>query len=186
MLFGDRVTLRPLRAADLDWFYEGHADLRNRGGFFPRRITSETRIRRDFDDDGLWGEHEGTLVIVAGDDTRVGHIEFYRPINYLHAYELSYLLHDPRRAGKGYVSESVRLLTDYLFETRLFNRVELRIHPDNAASRRIAEKCGYRLDGTTRGAWYHDGRTHDIVVYGRLRAEWEAGRPGASSGGSEG
>ncbi len=173
MLFGERVTLRPLRKADLDWFYEGNVDLRNRGEYFPRRTPSETKIRTAFAGDGLWAEHEGTLVIEVPDGPRVGHIEFYRPISYLDAYELSYLLYDPGQAGHGYVSESVRLLTDYLFETRHLGRVELRIHPDNYASRRIAEKCGYVLDGTTRGAWYHDGRNHDIVLYGCLRSDWE-------------
>ena len=173
MLFGDRVTLRPLREADLAWFYEGNVDLRNRGAYFPRRTPSETKIRRAFDEDGMWAEHEGMLVIDIPDGPRIGHIEFYRAINYLDAYELSYLLYDTQQAGHGFVTEAVRLLTDYLFETRHLGRVELRIHPDNGASRRVAEKCGYVLDGTTRGAWYHDGRNHDIVVYGCLRTDWE-------------
>jgi [ribosomal protein S5]-alanine N-acetyltransferase len=176
MLFGELVTLRPLRTSDLDWFYEGHVDLRNRGDYFPRGVPAETKIRKAFEEDGLWTEHEGTLAIVIPDGTRVGHIEFFRAVSYLDAYELSYLLYDPQHAGHGYVTESVRLLTDYLFETRRLNRIELRIHPDNAASRRIAEKCGYVLDGTIRGAWFHDGRSHDIVLYGRLRSEWEESR----------
>ncbi len=139
---------------------------------------SETALRRAFADNGLWSEHEGTLAIVAVDDQRVGYIEFFRPIAYLDAYEIGYLLYDPQVAGRGYVTEAVRPLTDYLFQTRRFNRVELRIHPDNAASVRIADKAGYTRDGVARGAWHNDGIYHDLLVYGLLRAEWASGHGG--------
>lgn len=43
------------------------------------------------------------------------------------------------------------------------------IVPGNAASRRIAEKCGYQLEGTARGAFFNDGRNQDVVIYALLR-----------------
>ena len=43
------------------------------------------------------------------------------------------------------------------------------IVPENAASRRIAEKCGFVLEGTARGAFFNDGRNQDVVVYSLLR-----------------
>jgi RimJ/RimL family protein N-acetyltransferase len=43
----------------------------------------------------------------------------------------------------------------YLLETKAIKRIRLVIHPDNAASRRLAEKCHFRHEGTARGAWYN-------------------------------
>jgi [ribosomal protein S5]-alanine N-acetyltransferase len=42
----------------------------------------------------------------------VGHIEFFRPVNYWDAYELSYQLYAQEHAGQGYTTEAVRLLVD--------------------------------------------------------------------------
>jgi hypothetical protein len=34
-----------------------------------------------------------------------------------------------------------------------------------AASRRVADKCGFRHEGTARGAWYNNGRYQDVEIY---------------------
>jgi ribosomal-protein-alanine N-acetyltransferase len=40
--------------------------------------------------------------------------------------------------------------------------------PGNAPSRRIAEKCGFQLEGTARGALFNGGRS-DVLIYSLLR-----------------
>jgi hypothetical protein len=40
---------------------------------------------------------------------------------------------------------------------------------ENGASRRIAEKCGFVLGGTVRGAFFNDGRNQDVLLYSLLR-----------------
>jgi RimJ/RimL family protein N-acetyltransferase len=45
------------------------------------------------------------------------------------------------------------------------------IHPDNDASQRVAEKCGFTLEGTMRKAWFHRGRHQDVQVWSILRDE---------------
>jgi RimJ/RimL family protein N-acetyltransferase len=75
------------------------------------------------------------------------------------------------------VTEAVQLLVDYLFATKKQHRIQLVIVPENAASRRIAEKCGFTLEGTLRGAFFNGGRNHDVVVYSLLRTDprpWQA------------
>jgi [ribosomal protein S5]-alanine N-acetyltransferase len=74
------------------------------------------------------------------------------------------------------MSEAVRLLTHYLFDTRKVNRIQLVIHPENGASRRVAEKNGFLAEGTMRGAWYHRGQYHDVAIYALLRNEYSAHR----------
>jgi [ribosomal protein S5]-alanine N-acetyltransferase len=43
------------------------------------------------------------------------------------------------------------------------------IVPEHAPSRRIAEKCGFQLEGTARGAFFHGGRSVDVLIYSLLR-----------------
>jgi ribosomal-protein-alanine N-acetyltransferase len=177
MLHGDHVTLRPVREADLDALYAAHADIRNRGAFFPLGVMSETRFRSEFAQHGFWQKEEGMLLLVVPDGDIAGHIEFFRPVGYWDAWELSYQLYDERFAGRGHVTEAVQLMVDYLFATKHPGRIQLVIVPENAASRRIAEKCGFTLEGTARGAFFNDGRGQDVLVYSLLRDDprpWRA------------
>jgi [ribosomal protein S5]-alanine N-acetyltransferase len=63
----------------------------------------------------------------------------------------------------------VRLLVDYLFGARKVYRISLVIVPENALSRRVAEKCGFQLEGTVRGAFFNGGRSLDVLIYSLLR-----------------
>jgi len=177
MLEGRLIRLRTVREADLDRMYEAHTAIAARGAFFPLGVMSEPAFRREFAEKGFWQKTDGMLVIATADGEIAGHIEFFRPVNYWDAFELSYQLYDERHAGHGYVTEAVQLLVDYLFAVKKEHRIQLVIHPENGASRRIAEKCGFGLEGTARGAFYNAGRNHDVLIFSMVRGDprpWHA------------
>jgi [ribosomal protein S5]-alanine N-acetyltransferase len=169
MLKGTSITLRPVRDTDLPELWDLHVDIDNRGDYFPRGIASQVSFNQQFQENGFWSKDEGMLVILNGDGTIIGHIEFFKTVNYLAEYELSYILYTSEHRGQGATTEAVDLMTEYLFATKPINRIRLVIHPGNAASRRIAEKCGYRHEGTARGAWFNKGRYQDVEIYAMIR-----------------
>ena len=183
MLRGTSISLRPVRESDLEVLHAFHVDIDNRGEFYPRGITSETAFRKDFQENGFWSTEEGMLVTVSASDEILGHIEFFRTVDYLDELELSYQVYSPEQRGKGIATEAVNLLVRYLFDTKRFNRIRLVIHPDNGASRRLAEKCGFQHEGTARGAWYNRGSHHDVEVYAILHNDVvrDQARRGANS-----
>ena len=171
MLKGKSIQLRTVRQSELQELYARHADIANRGDFFPLGFVSEIEFRQRFEKDGFWEKEEGLLLIVDESGTMLGHIEFFKTVNYLDELELSYQIYDQAERGRGYATEAVNLLVRYLFGRLKTNRIRLIIHPENRASRRVAEKCGFTLEGTARGAWYHLGKNHDVEVYAILRDE---------------
>ena len=171
MLKGKSIRLRTVHETDLDQLYSFHVDIDNRGDFFPRGFLAQPVFRKQFHETGFWGKDEGTLVMVSPSDEIVGHIEFFKTVNYLDEYELSYQVYAVEHRGQGIATEAVNLLVRYLFETKRVNRIRLVIHPDNAASRRLAEKCGFRHEGTARGAWYHKGKHQDVEIYAILQRD---------------
>ena len=171
MLTGKSITLRPVHDSDVEKLYDFHTDIQNRGDYFPRGILSQPAFRKQFQENGFWGKEDGMLLIVNSDNDILGHIEFFKTVNYLDEYELSYQLYDTLQRGKGVMTEAVNMLVQYLFETKRMNRIRLVIHPDNAASRRLAEKCGFTHEGTARGAWYNKGRHQDVEIYSILHDE---------------
>lgn len=177
MLNGRKVVLRPVRESDLGSLYEAHINIANRGRFFPLGVRSETGFRREFAEHGYWQRDEGMLLIFSRDAELAGHIEFFKPVSYWDAFELSYQLYDDRFAGQGMTTEAVQLLVDYLFATKKHNRIQLVIVPENSASRHIAEKCGFTLEGTARGAFWNEGRSQDVLIYSLVRDDprpWHA------------
>jgi [ribosomal protein S5]-alanine N-acetyltransferase len=173
MLSGNSIRLRPVREPDLEELYSRHIEILNRGKFFPMGFVSESEFHRHFQNNGFWTKEEGMLLILNNAESILGHIEFFRTVNYLDELELSYQVYEQAIRGQGYATEAVNLMVRYLFSHQKMNRIRLIIHPDNCASRRVAEKCGFVHEGTARGAWYHQGSPRDVEVYAILRDEVE-------------
>jgi RimJ/RimL family protein N-acetyltransferase len=81
---------------------------------------------------------------------------------------------DPTLRGKGVATEATALLVGWLFKTKKIGRVQLTLIPENAASRRVAEKSGFRFEGVLRRSVFSQGKTSDIEMWSLLREEWEA------------
>ena len=85
--------------------------------------------------------------------------------------EASYFL-SARARGRGLATRAVRLLARWAFEELGLARVELRVHPDNLASQRVAHRAGFRREGIERASRASpDGARFDSVVYSLLPGE---------------
>lgn len=81
--------------------------------------------------------------------------------------------------GKGYASEALTALLDWLFDVVGVTRVAATLHPENLASARVVERCGFVFEGHTRNSYWVGDENSDDWLYGltpELRAEWN-GRP---------
>ncbi|MBB4846100.1 RimJ/RimL family protein N-acetyltransferase [Paucibacter oligotrophus] len=86
----------------------------------------------------------------------------------LRKFEIGYWIR-PSSAGRGYVSEAVRLLTELAFGQLRARRVEIRMDERNLASRAVAEACGFEFEGLLRSdALGVDGEPRDTQVYARI------------------
>jgi RimJ/RimL family protein N-acetyltransferase len=175
MLKGQTITLRPVRESDLDTLRELDLDLDSRGDYWPRSIMSEAAYRQEFEHTGFWGENFGRLLMVDKADTIMGEIMFFKTVMYLDELEIGYRLFGKQHWGKGVTSEALSLLTRYLFDIKNnVNRIRLCIATGNTGSRKVAEKNGYRHEGTQRGAAFHRGHHIDMELYAITRADLPA------------
>jgi RimJ/RimL family protein N-acetyltransferase len=74
----------------------------------------------------------------------------------------------PGARGRGVVTEAVRRLCRWAFEELGLQRVEWLAYVGNDASRRVAEKVGFRPEGLLRSALVQRGRRHDAWIGGLL------------------
>ena len=84
--------------------------------------------------------------------------------------ELGYIVAREAR-GRGVATEMVRRLTRWAFEELGALRVYLLIDVDNAASQRVAERCGYTHEGVLRSVFLKPGRRNDQAVWSRLPSD---------------
>ena len=171
MLRGKRIILRLFTEADLEELYTLDSDLAARGEHFPITLHPLAEMRKQFKETGWWEEHQGRMVIASRAGKMVGAIVFFRPSPMLVGYEIGYVIFRPEDRGKGYMSEALRIFSAYLFELKSIPRLQLGMFKGNAASRKVAEKCGYRIEGVLRHAGFLRGEYRDRETFSLLREE---------------
>lgn len=90
---------------------------------------------------------------------------------------LGYWIGEPY-ARQGYMTEALRCLLPFLFDTLGLNRVEAACLPNNVASRRLLNKLGYQEQGYVREYLRINGVWHDHVLFALLASDCRAGLSG--------
>jgi aminoglycoside 6'-N-acetyltransferase len=84
----------------------------------------------------------------------------------------------PSERNKGYTTEAVRLLVDYLFSTKKeIERIESVTDVENMPSQRVLEKNGFKREGMLRKRFFNKGQYRNEYMYSLLREEWEQTKP---------
>jgi len=113
---------------------------------------------------GVWEKTPGTYI----GETYLANPDWHVP-----SLELGYFVVQTL-TGKGFATEAARLMLRYAFEHLAVSRVDLQCRADNLASQRVAERCGFRLEGRQ---WLRhrkkNGELVDRLWYGLLRSEWQ-------------
>jgi RimJ/RimL family protein N-acetyltransferase len=121
------------------------------------------------------GQHDGTragFAAVSGDGRFLGlalapHIEVAAG-----EMELGYIV-APAARGRGVASAILSRLTRWAFDERGTHRIYLIIDVQNAASERVAERCGYHREGVMRSIHVKQDRRADAALWSRLRSDPE-------------
>jgi ribosomal-protein-serine acetyltransferase len=74
--------------------------------------------------------------------------------------------------GNGYMTGAVRALIQLGFEFLNLNRIEIRIAPENQASRAVCLRLQFRHEGILREAEWLGDRFVDLEVYSLLKSDW--------------
>lgn len=71
----------------------------------------------------------------------------------------------------GYMTEALRRVIDYAFETMDLNRIEAQHEVTNPSSGRVMEKCGMKKEGVLRQRLYNKGKFVDVALYAIVRGD---------------
>ena len=168
-----RLCLRPFRLEDVEAMHACYGDAEamrfwNRPAH-RRRSETERVVRRSMAFTPkrrlVWAVAE------AGSDRCIGMVNYHNADMKQRQAEIGYMI-APDWWGRGVASEAVGALLGYCFGVARFHRVQAVIDPENAASRRLVERFGFRLEGVLRETLFLGGAWRDDCVYGLLEGEW--------------
>lgn len=80
---------------------------------------------------------------------------------------------DPDYWGKGYGTDTTRIVVRYGFMELNLHRIELIVFDYNKRAIRVYEKVGFKHEGVRRQAHFRDGEYHDVHLMSILRHEWD-------------
>jgi ribosomal-protein-alanine N-acetyltransferase len=143
-LDGDRILLRWPRLADAEdvFAYAGDETVSAFMDWRPHKNPDESRRFLHFlEQNRRWGREVAFGIIERESGGLVGVCSLISQRG-LTAAEVGYVL---RRDlwGKGYMTEAVRLATDWAFPSLRLQEIYGDVHPKNVSSQRVLEKCGY-------------------------------------------
>lgn len=117
------------------------------------------------------GFYQWAITIKELGDEPVGSIGTVRTDESISTFAIGYCI-GKEHWGKGYMSEALAAVIDYLFGEVGALRIESWHDVNNPASGAVMKKCGMTYEGTLRQADRNNQGICDIAKYSVLAAEW--------------
>jgi RimJ/RimL family protein N-acetyltransferase len=181
MIKHQRITLRHVTEADLPILIRMAGDPMANGAFNPCRLVSPHSVQKRFHDNGFSSDENEVFLVCDETGAVIGDVLHFPAKRYATAREVGWRIHDPAHRNRGYATEAVTALVDYLFRAYPVNRIECNTSTENHASLRMAQKCGFVREGVLRGLVFVGGVYLDDVVLSILRSEWAMKKTVAAS-----
>ena len=172
----DHYSLRLLQLGDLDAYFE--MVRRNRKRLADRFIGTVSRTKtleeaQEFVEEMIRHTISNTYfpyVIVDENESKIiGFIDLKNIDWSIPKTQIGFYI-DEGYEGKGIISKAVSKIIDYCFEDKGFEKLFMRIHPENLAALKVAEKCGFELEGTIRNDYKTpSGQLVDLLYYGKIK-----------------
>ncbi|GAA2653334.1 GNAT family N-acetyltransferase [Paractinoplanes durhamensis] len=165
------LTLRPFVAGDIPWVYEVSLDPAVQRFLeipIPYRMSDAEFFVREMAIAAWDNRSRAEFVISGGAGERLGRVGF--GLDGRGAGQIGYWL-DPAARGRGVATAAVLMLCGWGFGRLGLDLIEWRAEVGNIASRRVAEKAGFRLEATLRQRLVHRGVRVDAWVGSMLASE---------------
>jgi RimJ/RimL family protein N-acetyltransferase len=169
LLEGKLVNLRVMEKEDLPQFSEWFNNPEVFGEYNPLRQLSNVEAEKMLESP----LELKPFIIEKKDGTKIGFIAHFHVLHPSGSkLEIGYAL-VPSERGKGYCTEAIQIMVDFLFLSRETTRIQATTDTRNLASQKVLEKTGFKKEGTLRKYMFVRGEQRDAYLYSILREEWK-------------
>ena len=172
MLEGPKVKLRKVQENDLEVLYSSLEEIIFSGQGFVHEIQSANLFLESFLKSGFFSDQKGLLVIVDYKERILGAI-FFDKVQIYDGYNLKFVIFDEKNHSQGLMGEALELFTHFFFNYKNISRLQMLIPDYHRPAIKVAQKCGYKLEGVLKAALFFQGKFIDLCVYAKLKQEME-------------
>jgi RimJ/RimL family protein N-acetyltransferase len=163
-----RVYLREVRPSDADdryyqWMNDPDVTSFLESRFYPISVESLRQYvtDRQTDRDSVF-----LAIVDKKQDLHIGNVKL-GPIDWIHRHaEIGILVGEKPLWGRGYATETIRLVVDYAFRVLGLHKVTAGCYANNLGSQRAFEKAGFRVEGSRKSHLLWEGQYVDLVLLG--------------------
>jgi len=166
MLEGRNVNLRVIEKEDLPLLADWYNNPKLIGEY--TWLPQNSRTEREKWYDSLPSDAR-FFFIERKDGIKIGTIANFPAGKIL---EIGYVM-VPSERGKGYCTEAVKIMIDYLFLSRDIVRIQAHTDVRNVGSQKVLEKAGFSKEGVLRKSSFTRGEWRDNTIHSILREEWK-------------
>jgi len=171
----NRLLLRPVSLENADAIFKYRSDsITNKfQGWIPKTINDvyefiKHRVASEIDVVGTWFQF--TINLLENNkligDVGIHFFDFDKQ-----QVEIGFTL-DKNQHGKGYATECVTAMINFLIEKLNKRRIIASIDPGNVNSIKLVERLGFRKEAHFKESIFANGQWHDDLVYAILKNEW--------------
>ncbi|WP_442598504.1 GNAT family N-acetyltransferase [Neobacillus sp. D3-1R] len=171
-LENDRVYLRRVEQGDVDHYLAAVSNPNI------RRLTGTTDfLTREMLENAInkWNENDSRidlLICLQENDQVIGDLAIVDIEHRERKGSFRIAITDEQYTSKGYGTEALRLIIDYMFNTLNLRRISINVYAFNARAIAAYEKLGFKLEGTLRDDLFFDGQYHDNHLLGLMKDEY--------------
>jgi RimJ/RimL family protein N-acetyltransferase len=181
----ERLVLRPIRLDDAETIFKYRSDstINKYQGWIPNTIDDvydfiKIRVSSTIDLIGTWYQF---VIIKKEKNELIGDIGIHFLDSDKKQVEIGCTL-DKNHQGKGYATEALKELINYLFHELHKHRIITSIDPNNIKSIGLVERLGFRKEAHFKESILIRGEWVDDLVYAILKHEWLKSRVPACAG----
>jgi RimJ/RimL family protein N-acetyltransferase len=187
MYYGEMVKLRALEMEDLDIILKHFNNLELRqylNSQIPMSRLAEQKWLERATTQDPWRDGGMTLAIEDRESGEfLGSVSLFDISKQHKRAEFGIAIHKPDNLGKGYGTDTTRVMLWVAFHILGLNSIHLLTMEGNARAQKAYEKAGFKNAGVFRQGAYVKGEFHDFVIMDILKEEFfETYPPGTAVG----
>ena len=175
-ILGDRIVLREYQLADIKYMRQWANDSEITDELsdiflYPHsEFETESFVRKMIE-----GNTNSKGFVIAEKESKeyIGQIDLHRIDWKNRCADLGVVVGRKDLIGKGYGSEAIRLMQQFVFQQLNLHRLELEVYETNERAIRCYLKCGFHEEGRLREKYYKNGKFWDIICMSILRSEYD-------------
>ena len=166
------INLSKIKKEDMEYIYKwfSDADFLKYYDYYPPVPLNKQEVDKIFND--YENSNNSNVFAVRNNNTIIGVAGFDDIIEENKVATLFIGLGSENERGKGYGSETMKLLLEYGFVNLNFHRIQLNVLEFNEGAIALYEKFGFKKEGTYREFVLRNDKRYNLLLYGLLKNEW--------------